>query len=148
MTAWDGNRELRIHWPDAYDGTNYVGLAGGSLWQDVPTTPGVTYYLTFEAATWGYPQTTFTVSLNLDARIFATGTYPVVVMPAHWEPFSALFTADAPVTTIEFKTVGRESVLVDNVQISVVPEPDALVLLLAAGGLLGRHFRKAKLANG
>ena len=129
--GWTGNRVLRLGWPEAFEGTNYVALGG--LSQQLNTTPGVTYRLDFKAAPNLYfkGETTFTVGLNLDNRSFTTQSHPPTpgnpFGPIYWEGFSALFTASTTLTTLNFEPVDNEFFL-DLVEVSAVPEPSILAL--------------------
>ncbi len=128
-------------------GTNF---SGNGLSQNVATSSGEQYSLDFYVGS-GTDFTTFlasTVDLSINGGTRVSFTNPNIPSTnLDWQPFSHVFTAIGPVTNITFfngsDTFNHLSAL-DNVTITVIPEPSAFALLLGAFGLGGVLIRRRR----
>ena len=117
----------------------------------IPTVAGDVYSLSFGAAAWQPSQAnTGVVSAgSLVDQIF-TAAFSNDLSNQAFTPFTFLFTATGPTTTIQFTATGSnpyygpviDSVSVDPV--SSVPEPSSIVLLLLGGGVLCARARTSR----
>jgi Protein of unknown function (DUF642)/PEP-CTERM motif len=155
ITGWtvygpgDGVDWLRGPW-GAADGISSVDLqhvTASSIATVIPTIAGNVYELSFSAANlFGYTNTGEVSAGSLLNQAF---TPAVSGYPQTFIPFSFLFTATGPVTSITFKSTIDTTYgpAIDNVNVDLhnVPEPSTMLLLgLGLVGLTGarRKFKK------
>lgn len=141
-----GNNAAFLGWGDKL---------GGTLFQDIATTIGQTYDLSFSygAIAAANPQRLEVDVLNLDTfdtiasnTFSATGTYDLsqILSTYHFT-----FTATSSNTRISFvdrsqTTFSTDGVL-DNVAVSAVPEPETNGMVLAGLGLMGLVVSRRKI---
>jgi hypothetical protein len=145
LSAQDGNRFL--------DFTAYpTGAPFGGVSQNIATVAGTQYVLSFYlgsyTARWGGPPVSILASAGPSSQTFTVSTTST---SSTWTPFSMLFTASGPTTTVSLTgTAGFQYIGLDNVhveQVSAVPEPASLPLIVCAFGLLaftGYRHRSAR----
>ncbi|MBL7152144.1 MAG: choice-of-anchor C family protein [Phycisphaerae bacterium] len=134
-------------WP-ASNGSRSLDLSGrwaGGIEQDLATIAGVTYLVEFDIA--GNPLTppalkTLHVSANAASRTFTfdvTGiTWEHASTNMGWTAKSWTFVAGAPITTLAFTTQDEGyGPALDNVRVSVIPAPGAILLGSIGAGLVG-----------
>jgi hypothetical protein len=134
LSAQNGNRFL--------DFTAYpAGPPFGGLSQNIATVAGTQYVLSFYLGTytqrWGGPPVSILASAGGTSQNFSVLTTST---SSTWTPFSMLFTANGPTTTVNLTgAAGFEYIGLDNVsveQVGTVPEPSSLSLIVSAAGLL------------
>jgi hypothetical protein len=118
------------------------------VWQDIPTTPGVQYDVSFWVALtstsvgnvsgldpiWD-ENTPNTTHMGTSAFYFS----PSNTAPMGYQQFSFTETASTSLTRLDFHAIDAEgSLLLDNVSVTAVPEPGALGLALGSVVLLWR----------
>ena len=144
------------YWP-AYEGSNSIdlnGVSAGTIRQTFATIPGTTYALTFAYACnadvvdvnhsvfTGIGHVTVTgASTLLDTTVSHSGSSRANM---NYQIYSGNFVADSSSTTLQFQDVsndpGMHGVVIDNVSVNSVPEPQTLALL-AGASLLRRRRR-------
>ena len=130
----------------ATEGQNMINFNGGetvpngTLSQSVPTLTGQSYTIAFDFGNWGnYLPVTQGLRVKLqgnallDQRDVIDSTISSSQNPALvYNPFSYTFVADSVLTTLTFTDIASSTTssdgLLDNVRITAVPEPSALVL--------------------
>jgi hypothetical protein len=130
------------NWDNAPDGGNYILV--NTLYQDLSTTPGQSYALSFDVAADRYSEPSAHVDVLWGGQIVATAvTQPHAYDPqqnryeqAVWELFSTPVTAMGSTTRLEFESGDGFAYLFDNVRVIPVPEPSPASLLMAASLLL------------
>lgn len=146
----------------AQDGTRFLDLTAypagapfGGISQAIATVAGEQYELSFYLGSytsrWGGPPVEITASAGSTSQAFAVTTTST---SSTWTPFTMLFTASAPTTTVSLTgTAGFQYIGLDDVSVEglgggnpgAVPEPGTYALmttgLLAAAAF--RHRMKA-----
>jgi hypothetical protein len=140
----------------AAQGTQYIDMDGtpgpGILSQKFPTTAGSSYKLVFAYAN-NYVNTT---NAQANVRVYATmGDLLGPTLITHstsvsgnldWTYFTGTFQANDTSATLEFDSLGspgsQGGILIDAVQVTLIPEPGTLVLMFCLIGpaLLPRRF--------
>lgn len=113
-----------------------TGSPFGGVSQNITTDIGQSYQLSFDLGSsnlYGRPSA-IEVSAAGSSNIFTSSTIGGV---SDWDSFSMLFTANATTTTIFLNGVtGSQYIGLDNVSISAVPVPAALMLFISGMGAL------------
>lgn len=130
---------------NASDGQFWLDLTGyhdavpyGGVTQTVTTVPGTAYRLSYDLGV-RQDDARFAGPISVTAMAgpaSATPTYNPAGSGVQWGTFTLDFTATAATTNVSFQGIsGNQYIGLDNVQLSPVPEPSAL--LLAGAGVLG-----------
>jgi choice-of-anchor C domain-containing protein len=167
LTGWQittGSIDLvKTYWP-AFEGRQSIDLAGstkngGAIEQAFATTIGATYLLTFD-----YANNTDVSLATANVRVFGSstllnqdishfGSTSADLPSMNYTAFSALFTADATSTTLQFTSTGPDPIInrdngivLDDVAVTqVTPEPSTMVLLgTGVVGLLVYCWQRAQ----
>ena len=113
-----------------------TGSPFGGVSQNITTVAGQSYELSFDLGSsniWGRPSAIEAGAAGF-SNIFTSST---VGGTSDWDRFSMLFTAISGTTTIFLKGVtGFQYIGLDNVSVTTVPVPAALVLFLSGIGLM------------
>lgn len=132
----------------AQDGTHFLDLTGyntgapfGGVTQTIATTVGQQYDLSFFLGSytqrWGGPPVSIVAAAGSTTQTFTVSTTSTA---STWTPFSMLFTATSPNTTITLTgAAGVEYIGLDNVSVDpagAVPEPESWMLMVLGLGLL------------
>lgn len=137
----------------AHDGRLVVDLAPfthnvGGLYQDVSTSVGQAYTLSFCGATSTYAGRLSTsqidVTIGGNAQSFTVTNNNVAIA---WQSFTASFTATSTTTRIQFSNAqdgNQHFAFIDSVGLAPVPEPATMVLGAAA---LAAAARRRRIAN-
>ncbi len=159
LTSWtvlSGSVDVtRTGFGSPYDGLQMLDLDGnspGAIQQDFPTTIGVTYQLSFAyannpifgqvPATAGIEIISSGVQLNQNVT---HGSVSSPGSPADYSIFTADFRANASISTLQFFSLDNPSslggILIDDVSVTVLPEP-ASMGILAVGAIALLHRRR------
>lgn len=163
MASWtvDVDRLAWLHGPiaaggpvlTAQDGNLFLDLTDtqlsnpfGGLTTTINTTPGTFYTLSYYLGTsaffnpvGGTAALVSIAGLNFNAAVTST------MAASSWEFKSSVFQAVGPTTTISFVGVaGSDYIGLDNVSVSVVPEPMGIALALAGMGIVGAGLGKRR----
>jgi hypothetical protein len=126
----------------AYTGTQMIDLAGtpgpGAINQDVATSIGTKYILTFATSSNGGPNA---LEVYWEGVLLDTVATPTL---GTWTTHSYVVTASTTASNLMFGSVagGNQGALLDTVSLDVVPEPATMTLLLGSVAALLR--RRAK----
>lgn len=153
-TAWIGpSNPFGLHANDGsyfLDLTNYqTGAPFAGISQQVATTPGATYTLSFDlggSTFWGRPDA-ITASA---AGTSATFTTPLTGTNNDWQHVSMSFTASSSSTTVTLQgAAGVQYIGLDNASVVLasgpvpaVPEPGSWVLMAAGFAVVGAIVRR------
>ncbi len=153
VTPYEGvqHAELNSHGID----NHYAdGVAPFSLYQEIATTAGQTYQLSFAYRARSSSDESFWVGASTDTIFEPTGNDASSswLMDDHvtgqWSTFTDTFVATSSLSTVYFLTLnptGTVGNFVDNVSVSAVPVPAAVWLFGSAfAGLIGFGRRKTK----
>jgi Protein of unknown function (DUF642) len=135
---------------DAFNGDRFLDLSDytagapfGGVTQSFSTTAGTLYLVEFSLGSstfWGRPSA-LTVSAAGTSSVF---TSPLVGGNNDWEQRSMTFVATGGTTALSFiGSAGANYIGLDNVSVTVVPEPSSALLLLLGSGLLLRRLRSS-----
>jgi hypothetical protein len=122
----------QIMWLSAWYGAGYVQQSWPTISQNIATTPGTAYEVSFWACTNPSAPAAGTAKMSFgsfNAETPLIPSYDDIV--GGWQHFSYVTTASAASTTLSF-TRGVTEVMLDNITVTAVPEPSSL-LALAAG---------------
>lgn len=129
LTANEGNYYLDL--TDFSTGSPFGGVS-----QNITTDIGQAYQLSFDLGSsniWGRPSAIEASAAGL-SNTFTSSTSGG---DSDWDQFSMLFTANSTTTTILLKGVtGSQYIGLDNVSVSAVPVPAALILFISGIGAL------------
>jgi hypothetical protein len=136
---------------NAEDGNYSIDLAGtsgvpGGLYQDVPTTPGVQYSLTYWTAVNGdeTPGNTHTLNVVVGGQTVATVQAAGVGRPLQWVQNTVAITATAATTRIEFDDVTPgdqdQGPALDNVSLTAAPDTISATPATIAPQTTGQQF--------
>jgi len=137
--------------PAAYSGVqsvelNYYGPAG--LWQDIATTPGQTYELTFAmAGQYNTGPSTKGMEIRWENALAGTVTWDQYQSGGAWELHSLMLTATGPTARLEFWGLveGDGGPYVDAASLNAVPEPSTFISLpVLLIGTVGLALRRRK----
>ncbi len=123
--ASDGNRSMDLS-----------GLSAGSIQQDIDTTPGITYIVTFDMAgnPGGLPTLKQLVleAVGVDAHAFDFDITGCTTSNMGWETMQWSFVANATTTTLKFTSLVGDTgwgPALDNITLTAVPTPGAIALV-------------------
>lgn len=146
----------------AFDGQVHLDLTGAGntgangVYQDVATTIGQTYNLTFYLGnatgdgTGNSAVYTLPSSLNLDVTGAVTQGYTnanITVGSVNWTSYSQIFTAANAITRIQFTNTtpqGDNYAGLDLVSLAAVPEPATWAMFVLGFGVLGAALRRSR----
>jgi len=138
----------------AYEGNQYLDLVGqggtGSIFQDLVTTAGQAYTLTF-----AYSHNLFTPSsaTSASASVSVGSLFDIVMHDTgdtsnlDWHVFSGTFTAGGPTTRLTFTNLTggvNEGVLLDGVSVAAVPEASTWMMMLVGFAGMGMVMRRRR----
>ncbi len=138
--ASDGSRSLDLS-----------GLSAGSIQQDIDTIAGYTYIVNFDMA--GNPDGDPTLkqlvleAVGVDAHAFNFDITGHTKSDMGWQTMQWSFIANATTTTLKFTSLVGDTgwgPALDNVSITAIPAPAALVLLGIGTGIVG-WLRKSRI---
>jgi len=113
-----------------------TGSPFGGVSQNITTVAGQSYEISFDLGSsnlWGRPSAIEASAAGF-SNIFTSSTVGGV---SDWDRFSMLFTANSDTTTIFLRGVtGFQYIGLDNVSVTTVPVPAALVLFLSGIGTI------------
>lgn len=139
---WSGNIiGILDNWPTVPN--NYAALAN-DIYQNLPTTPGQQYAISFYAAADLYFGPSVTVQLSLNNQVSTSYvTPPYTYNPGinryeqmQWEQFTSSFVASSSTTRLEFIDVNTYDFGLAGVSLVPVPEPSSTTFLLLTGAVL------------
>jgi len=143
FTGWSGVARAIVNNPNAPNGV--FGLVT-DIYQNVPTTSGLQYEISFEAAADLFFGTNVDITLSLnnqpvDAFVTQPDTYNNQInrySQMQWQVFSNVyeFTATSSSTRLEFIDANTFDFGLSDVSVETVPEPSCGILLLTAAGAL------------
>ena len=110
-----GGLDVRVNWPSA-DGTNHVGIVN-TLWQDIPTLPGETYYVRFSA------KSVTLSTVYFGGQAVAMSAPPTNIIGPNWFFVEGYAPSTGSVTHLEF--VG--STYIDDVRVIATHEPVQII---------------------
>jgi hypothetical protein len=139
----------------ASDGGYFLDLSGfhdnapyGGVQQIVATTIGTQYRLSLDIGT--DPLYDFAaVSVQVTGGVGPTTFTSTPLTPNRWESFTFDFTASSASTTIELDgqaAVDEKYIGLDNVSLTVIPEPGVLTLIAGPGLLVFAAWRRLRKA--
>jgi choice-of-anchor C domain-containing protein len=156
ITGWSITGQIDYigsYW-QASDGSRSIDLSGfsaGSIQQDIATVAGWTYTVNFDMA--GNPDGGPTIkSLSIEAVGVASQTYNFDITGMTkanmgWQTNQWSFVANAGTTTLKFSSLDNTGwgPALDNVSVSVIPAPEAILLCSLGTGLVGWLRRRRTL---
>ena len=157
-TVTSGTVDLVDGYWQAHSGVQSVDLSGngpGTITQDIALDTGSLYVLTFWVS--GNPDgppelKTFDFSVSNTTPMTEANVNFLVTSPPQsrqnmsWEPRQWLFIAGAGTHTLTFQstTPGPFGPALDDVSVTLVPEPETYAMLLAGMGLIGFIARRRR----
>jgi choice-of-anchor C domain-containing protein len=156
ITGWTITGQLDYigtYW-QASEGSRSLDLSGfsaGSIQQDIDTIPGYTYIVNFDMA--GNPDGDPTIkqlvveAVGLDAQAYDFDITGYTKSNMGWQTKQWSFVAAAATTTLKFTSLVGDTgwgPALDNVTITTIPAPGALILLGIGTSLVG-WMRKSKI---
>jgi len=138
----------------AFEGTQYLDLVGqggtGSIYQDLTTSIGQTYTLTF-----AYSHNLFAPNEATSASAsVAVGSLFGILMHntgdtsnLDWRVYTNTFTASGTTTRLTFTNLTggpNEGLLLDSVSVAAVPEPGTWAMMLLGFGAIGMAMRSRR----
>lgn len=139
------------------DNNNHPGPTGNGVYQDFTTATGETYLVEFQAATevaYGEPGLLRVTAgdTTADFTLPNLGGYPDNPIFAGWDTYSFTFTATGTTTRLQFfdqglqvggdPTNGNASPFIDDVSVTVVPEPSSVLMVAGVLGLVVMRRRR------
>jgi choice-of-anchor C domain-containing protein len=133
------------------EGSRSINLSAGSIQQDIDTVAGLTYIVNFDMA--GNPGDESPLkalnieAVGIDSLTFYFDTTNHTTSDMGWQTNQWSFVADGSITTLKFSSLidtGWGSAI-DNVTVSVVPAPGAILLGSLGAGLVGWMRRRRTL---
>ena len=145
---------IRTYW-NAADGAQSVDLngprLGSSIFQDIPTTVGAQYSLTFSYA--GNPDEAGDKTFNVlwGGAVAGGFNFPQntgTLANMNWRNGVLTLTANSSLTRVEFLSttaINGTGPALDNISLTAVPEPSVTLLALtSAAGLLALRLRRQR----
>ncbi len=156
ITGWTITGQIDYigsYW-QASDGSRSIDLSGfsaGSIQQDIATVAGLTYIVNFDMA--GNPDGGPTIkTLNLEAVGISSQTFNFDITGMTktnmgWQTNQWSFTAGSGTTTLKFTSLDNTGYgpALDNVKLSAIPAPGAILLCSLGAGLVGWLRRRRTL---
>jgi hypothetical protein len=145
---WSGNMPAILgNWASIPN--NYAGV-GNDIYQDLQTSPGQAYSLSFYAAADLYLSPTVSISVALNQiPSFSFDTPPYAYNPQvnrydqmRWQQVTYTFTASSTTTRLEFVERSTYDFGLAAVSVVAVPEPASLTLILLGFTAIGLIRRK------
>jgi hypothetical protein len=156
VPPWTPAPSLLLNWSNAPNGKNYAYV--DMISQEVRTTPGLFYSLSFFAASDLYVNPIATIEVSWgDARLPPFATVPRRYNPnvnrydqIVWEKFTVdglMATLDR--TVLGITAINGSSILLDDVRLISVPEPTSLVLFGfgACVGVTAIKWRRSQISH-
>jgi choice-of-anchor C domain-containing protein len=138
--ASDGDRSLDLS-----------GFSAGSIQQDIDTIVGMTYIVNFDMA--GNPdgdpalKQLLLEAVGIDAHAFDFDVTGHTKSNMGWQTMEWSFVADSTTTTLKFSSLVGDTgwgPALDNVSVTAIPAPGAMVLLGIGTGIVG-WLRKSRI---
>ena len=117
------------------------------IYQDIPTTPGQLYSVSFYAAADLYLAPSVTIDLDINSQMVASWTTPPYQLNGgnrynsmQWVDYTDTFYATSSTTQLEFVDANTDDFGLTTISMVAAPEPTTPALLVG-GGILGLAFR-------
>lgn len=139
---WSGNvPAILANWSTV---PNHYAALANDIYQDLPTTPGQQYAISFYAAADLYFGPSVTIQLSLNNQVSTSYvTPPYTYNPGinrttqmQWEQLSSSFVASSSTTRLEFIDLNTYDFGLADVSVVPAPEPSSTTFLLMVGAVL------------